>query len=190
MTAFEEPSLSESYHYSISQPTPQRAQPARPDGSAHTYSYGSVSRPYVARGWIEQALPHGTKYFVNPHVQATADVDLRNLTKLEAVMSVVEAAGSAPEGCEMWVRDGPAAKKAGGPVISWVDHRIRRVSSEISSIDGIIFSGEDDSQWYFFSYTLPSNEKTQDLMRSIDTGHSSSVTLRIFHYRQVLSKKL
>ncbi|OJA17549.1 hypothetical protein AZE42_12115 [Rhizopogon vesiculosus] len=53
-------------------------------------------------------------------------------------MSVVEAAGSAPEGCEirlcgrqsdrlteMWVREGPVAKKgwrgqknAGGPVIS------------------------------------------------------------------------
>ncbi|OAX39078.1 hypothetical protein K503DRAFT_690330 [Rhizopogon vinicolor AM-OR11-026] len=153
MTTFEEPSPTESYHYNVSQPTPQRAQPARPDGngSAHTYSYGSVSRPYVARGWIEQALPHGAKYFVNPRVQATTDVDLRNLTKLEAVMSVVEAAGSAPEGCEMWVREGPVAKKgwrrqkkAAGPVISWVDHRVRRVSSEIPSVDGIIFSGEDD----------------------------------------------
>ncbi|OAX34367.1 hypothetical protein K503DRAFT_453316 [Rhizopogon vinicolor AM-OR11-026] len=105
-------------------------------------------------------------------------------------MSVVEAAGSAPEGCEMWVREGPVAKKAGGPVISWVDHRVCRVSSEIPSIDVIIFSGEDDNQWYLFSYTPLSNEKMQDLMRSVDTGHSSSVTLRIFHYRQALGKKL
>ncbi|KAG1766884.1 hypothetical protein EV702DRAFT_782332 [Suillus placidus] len=157
VTTFSQPSPStQSYHshtFGVSQPTPQRAQPARLDGngSAHTYSYGSVSRPYAGRGWIEQALPHGAKYFVNPRIQATTDVDLRNLSKLEAVMSVVETAGSAPEGCEMWARDGPAVKRgwrrqkmAGGPVISWIDHRIRRVSSEIPSIDGIIFSGEDD----------------------------------------------
>ena len=40
-------------------------------------------------------------------IQATIDVDLRNLAKLEAVMSVVETAGIAPEGCGMWTRDGP-----------------------------------------------------------------------------------
>jgi len=166
VTSFPEPSpsdqVAEPYHYNnVSQPTPQRAQAARVDGngSAHTYSYGSVSRPYVARGWIEKALPHGAKYFVNPRIQATTDVDLRNMAKLEAVMSVVEMVDSAPEGCEMWVREGPAAKKgwrrpkkAGGPVISWVDHRVRRVSSEIPNIDGVISSGEDDSQWCFFSH--------------------------------------
>jgi len=79
-------------------------------GSAHTYSYGSVSRAYVACGWIEKVLPHGAKYFVNPHIRATTNVDLWNIAKLEAVMSVVEV-DSAPEGCEMWVREGPAAKK-------------------------------------------------------------------------------
>ncbi|KAG1807296.1 uncharacterized protein BJ212DRAFT_757624 [Suillus subaureus] len=157
VTTFSQPSPSpESYHshtFGVSHPTPQRAQPARLEGngSAHTYSYGSVSRPYASRGWIEQALPHGGKYFVNPRIQATTDVDLRNLSKLDAVMSVVETAGSAPEGCEMWAREGPVVKRgwrrqkmAGGPVISWVDHRIRRVSSGIPSVDGIIFSGEDD----------------------------------------------
>ncbi|KAG1859317.1 hypothetical protein DFJ58DRAFT_840189 [Suillus subalutaceus] len=157
VTTFSPPSPStQSYHshtFDVSHPTPQRAQPARLEGngSAHTYSYGSVSRPYAGRGWIEQALPHGAKYFVNPRIQATTDVDLRNLSKLDAVMSVVETAGSAPEGCEMWARDGPVVKRgwrrqkmAGGPVISWVDHRIRRVSSQIPSVDGIIFSGEDD----------------------------------------------
>lgn len=157
VTTFSQPSPStQSYHshtFGVSHPTPQRAQPARLDGngSAHTYSYGSVSRPYAGRGWIEQALPHGARYFVNPRIQATTDVDLRNLSKLEAVMSVVEMAGSAPEGCEMWAREGPVVKKGWrrqkmivGPVISWIDHRIRRVSSEIPSVDGIIFSGEDD----------------------------------------------
>lgn len=157
VTTFSQPSPSpqsyRSHAFDVSHPTPQRAQPARLDGngSAHTYSYGSVSRPYAGRGWIEQALPHGAKYFVNPRIQATTDVDLRNLAKLEAVMSVVEMAGSAPEGCEMWAREGPAVKRGwrrqkmvGGPVVSWIDHRVRRVSSEIPSIDGMIFSGEDD----------------------------------------------
>jgi hypothetical protein len=39
------------------------------------------------------------------------DIDLCNLAKLEAVMLVVEMAGSAPEGCEMWIREGPAMKR-------------------------------------------------------------------------------
>ncbi|KAG1743655.1 uncharacterized protein EDB91DRAFT_1200564, partial [Suillus paluster] len=107
--------------------------------------------PYASCGWIEQTYPLGGKYFVNPRIQATTDIDLRNLTKLEAVMSVVETAGSAPEGCEMWAREDPTVKRdrrrqqmAGWPVISWIDHRIRRVSSEVPGVDGIIFSGEDD----------------------------------------------
>ncbi|KAG0695996.1 hypothetical protein DFH29DRAFT_244339 [Suillus ampliporus] len=170
LTTFSQPSpssqIAQSYReqtFNYSQPTPQRPQAARLDangsahngsahnGSAHTYSYGSVSRPYASRGWIEHALPHGGKYFVNPRIQAITDIDLRNLAKLEAVMSVVETAGNAPEGCEMWAREGPAVKRgwrrqkmAGGPVISWIDHRVRRVSSEVPSVDGMIFSGEDD----------------------------------------------
>jgi len=158
MTTFPEDSpAAQSYHYNVSQPTPQRAHAARlngnGNGSAHTYSYGSVSRPYVSRGWMEQGLPHGGKYFVNPRIHATTDVDLRNLAKLESVMLVAETAGTAPEGCEMWVREGPALKKgwrrrkkAGGPVVSWVDHRVCRISSEVPSFDGVISSGEDDSQ--------------------------------------------
>ncbi|KAJ8594531.1 hypothetical protein M405DRAFT_838473 [Rhizopogon salebrosus TDB-379] len=154
-TTFPEPSPSsqaEPYHY-ISQPTPQRAQAARLEGnsSPHTYSYGSVSRPYAACGWMEHALPHGMKYFANLRIQATTDADLQNSAKLTAVMSVVERTGSVPERCEMWVRDGPAMKmdwrrqkKAGGLVISWVDHQTRRVSREIPSFDGVIHSGEDD----------------------------------------------
>ncbi|KAG1786698.1 uncharacterized protein HD556DRAFT_1313321 [Suillus plorans] len=53
----------------------------------------------------------GAKCFVSSRIQATTDIDLCNLAKLEAVMSVVEMAGSAPEGCEMWVREGPAVKR-------------------------------------------------------------------------------
>jgi hypothetical protein len=104
---------------------------------------------------MEHALPHGTKYFVNPHIQATTDADLQN-SELTAVMSVVERTGSIPERCEMWVRDGPAMKmgwrrqkKAGGLVISWLDHQTHRVSREIPSFDGVIHSGEDDSKWCF-----------------------------------------
>jgi hypothetical protein len=35
---------------------------------------------------MERALPHGARLFVNTRIQATANVDLRNLSKLEAVM--------------------------------------------------------------------------------------------------------
>ncbi|KAG1865057.1 hypothetical protein C8R48DRAFT_672358 [Suillus tomentosus] len=66
----------------------------------------------------------GAKCFVSSRIQAATDIDLCNLAKLEAVMSVVEMAGSAPEGCEMWVREGPAVKRGWRRQKMWIDIRI------------------------------------------------------------------
>ncbi|KAG1890592.1 uncharacterized protein F5891DRAFT_1212748 [Suillus fuscotomentosus] len=66
----------------------------------------------------------GAKCFVSSRIQAAMDIDLCNLAKLEAVMSVVEMAGSAPEGCEMWVREGPAVKRGWRRQKMWIDIRI------------------------------------------------------------------
>ncbi|KAH7887288.1 hypothetical protein F5I97DRAFT_812378 [Phlebopus sp. FC_14] len=136
----------------VSQPVPQWAQPARFDvnGSAQNYSYGSISRPYTARGWIEFSLPHGLRYFTNRESRATTDVDLRNLAKLDEVTLAIDNVGGVPEGCELWLRAPDGGKKgwrrskvSTGPVIRWVDHRSRRILNEAPT-DEYILSGEDD----------------------------------------------
>ncbi|KAH0840360.1 hypothetical protein J3R83DRAFT_1383 [Lanmaoa asiatica] len=136
----------------VSQPVPQWAQPAHFDvnGSARNYAYGSTTRPHVSRGWTEYALPHGIRYYVNEDSRAITDLDLRNLTKLDEVSNAIDTADDVPEGCEMWIRTGTNTKKgwrkhkAGSePVLLWVDHRHRRVLSEVPS-DDYVTSGEDD----------------------------------------------
>lgn len=137
----------------MNQPVPQWAQPARFDvnGSARNY-YGTATRPHVNRGWHEHALPHGVRYYVNEDSRAITDLDLRSLSKLDEVTNVIDASDDVPEGCEMWIRTGSNGKKvwrkhkAGGdPVLLWVDHRHRRVLSEVPS-DDYVSSGEDDSK--------------------------------------------
>ncbi|KIJ05235.1 hypothetical protein PAXINDRAFT_21486 [Paxillus involutus ATCC 200175] len=108
----------------FNQPVPQWAQPARFDvkGSAQTYSYGSVTRSLVARGWVEFSLPHGLR--------------------LDEVSVTIETAEVVPEGCEMSIRGAQGGKKgwrkqkaASEPVIFWIDHRSRRVLNEVPSGD-------------------------------------------------------
>ncbi|KAG6369621.1 hypothetical protein JVT61DRAFT_14190 [Boletus reticuloceps] len=135
----------------VSQPVPQREQPARfnVNGSARSYSYGSTSRSHVNRGWTEYTLPDGVRYYVNEDNRAITDLDLRSLTKLDEVSNTIDASDDAPEGCEMWIRAGSNAKKgwwkqkAGGePAVLWVDHRHRRVLGDPS--DDYVQSGGDD----------------------------------------------
>ncbi|KAG9317911.1 hypothetical protein JVU11DRAFT_2142 [Chiua virens] len=136
----------------VNQPVPQFAQPVRfnVNGSARNYTYGSTSRPHVTRGWTEYALPHGIRYYVNEDSRAITDFDLRSLTKLDEASNTIDAAEDVPEGCEMWIRPGGNAKKGWRkhkgvhePVLAWVDHRHRRVLSEVPS-DDYVLSGEDD----------------------------------------------
>lgn len=89
---------------------------------------------------------------MNEDSQAITDLDIRNLTKLDEVSNVVDTSDDVPEGCELWVRAGTNSKKgwrkhkAGSePVLFWVDHRHRRVLSEVPS-DDYVSSGEDDSK--------------------------------------------
>lgn len=138
----------------VSQPVPQWAQPARFDvnGSARIYTYGTTARPHTARGWTEYALPHGIRYYVNEDSRAITDLDLRNLTKLDELSNAIDTADDVPEGCELWVRTGTHSKKGwrkhkvgSEPVLLWVDHRHRRVLSEVPS-DDYVSSGADESK--------------------------------------------
>ena len=98
---------------SVTQPTPRWAQPPQfhINGSARNYSYGSVTTPYANRRWFEYILPHRLRYFGNPHKSATTDLDLRNFFKLDQVTGAIDAVGSVPEGCEIWIR--PSYKAMG-----------------------------------------------------------------------------
>ncbi|KAH7906127.1 hypothetical protein BJ138DRAFT_666876 [Hygrophoropsis aurantiaca] len=171
ITSFPEPSVSSQIAHSyrsahINQPVPQWAQPPQfnENGSAraHGHFYGSVTRPYVGRGWVEHTLPHGLRYFEHPRIRATTDLDLINMKILDEVMSTVETAGIVPEGCEMWVREGPIRRQGfrrtkvpTEPVVSWVDHRARRISSEVPSVNVQVSPGEDervDDEYRYWSF--------------------------------------
>ncbi|KAH7922566.1 hypothetical protein BV22DRAFT_1017033 [Leucogyrophana mollusca] len=169
ITSFPQPSASsqiaQTYRSAhIDQPVPQWAQPAHfaENGSAQTHFYGSVTRPYAGRGWVEHALPHGLRYFVHPRIHATTDVDLRNLKSLDDVMATIDTSGIAPEGCEMWVREGPVRRQGfrrtkipSEPVVSWVDHRARRISSEVPGVNAQVGAREDerlDDEYRYWSF--------------------------------------
>jgi len=68
------------------------------NGSARNYSYESVTTPYTEHGWFEYILPHGLRYFGNPHKSAITDLDLRNFSTLDQVTSAIDTVDSVPDG--------------------------------------------------------------------------------------------
>ncbi|KAG6332906.1 hypothetical protein ID866_6184 [Astraeus odoratus] len=145
----------------VAQPMPQWAQPrVEMNGSARNYSYGSVSRPYAERGWYEYVLPHGLRYFGHPDKRATTDIDLRNFSKLDEVTRAVDSIDGVPEGCEAWVRPahrGKAWGRKSAPsqlVVCWVDHRYRRILSEMPTDDFILTEEDEklDDEYRYWSY--------------------------------------
>jgi hypothetical protein len=83
-------------------------------------------------GWIEYQLPDRTVYYVHPTRRVTTDVDLRIDSVLDIVTEYINRLkeGSAPQGMELWVREGQKSKPKHGflvPTRCWVDHRKRVV---------------------------------------------------------------
>ncbi|KIJ11916.1 hypothetical protein PAXINDRAFT_15247 [Paxillus involutus ATCC 200175] len=64
------------------------------NGSAQNYSYGSVTRPLVARGWVEFSLPHRLQYYEIRDSHTITDIDLRNLARLDEVSVIIETGSS------------------------------------------------------------------------------------------------
>ncbi|KAE9405550.1 hypothetical protein BT96DRAFT_812096 [Gymnopus androsaceus JB14] len=104
-------------------------------------------------GWIEYALPDTTVYYSHPTLRVITDVDLRSITKLDAVTAYLEHrrlhdGSGTPPGFELWLRQNDSTgsgaahgkstkkKRALGkmkefvPVRYWVDHRKRIVTSD------------------------------------------------------------
>ncbi|KAF5355395.1 hypothetical protein D9757_012541 [Collybiopsis confluens] len=108
-----------------------------------------TSSPRLHRlGWIEYALPDATTYYSHPTFRVTTDIDLRNLTKLDAVTHYLENrtlhdGSRTPPGYELWLKEGTLADakgvrkkrglvqpKAFVPVKYWVDHKKRIVLND------------------------------------------------------------
>ena len=71
-------------------------------------------------------------YYVHPTRRVTTDVDLRTDSVLDIVTAYLERQkeGSAPQGMELWVREGQKSRSKQGllvPMRCWVDHRKRLV---------------------------------------------------------------
>jgi hypothetical protein len=99
-------------------------------------------------GWIEYTLPDATSYYSHPTLRVTTDVDLRSITKLDAITAYLESRRShdgsgTPPGFELWLKEGAVTngkstrKKRGlgrtkgfVPIRQWVDHRKRTVTSD------------------------------------------------------------
>ncbi|KAH7869507.1 uncharacterized protein C8R40DRAFT_1059247 [Lentinula edodes] len=99
-----------------------------------TPSHSSMPRLHHL-GWIEYALPDSTIYYSHPTLRVTTDIDLRSITKLDAVTAYLEhrrlhdGAGT-PPGFELWLREGLGKTKEFVPVRYWVDHKKRLVTTD------------------------------------------------------------
>ncbi|KAG7440014.1 uncharacterized protein BT62DRAFT_911598, partial [Guyanagaster necrorhizus] len=86
-------------------------------------------------GWIEFSLPDSVVYYVHPTLRVTTDMELRNNKKLDLVTSYFDSYKddlAPPTGMELWLREGARKKKRDPPLVGWwIDHKSRRVSSEL-----------------------------------------------------------
>ncbi|THH18607.1 hypothetical protein EW146_g2429 [Bondarzewia mesenterica] len=94
------------------------------------------SHNFESTGWREHILPDSSVYFSHASLSVTADVDLRNPGKLEAVSAYLGGGGVGsdmvlpPEGWELWLRDAGMTKNDFVPARAWVHHAMRAVSLE------------------------------------------------------------
>lgn len=90
-------------------------------------------------GWIEYHLPDGTVYYVHPTRRVTADIDLRDERRLDAITMYFERhrdGTSAPAGMELWlVEDGASDRRRPlrPPLRFLVNHSLQMVAYDQSS---------------------------------------------------------
>ncbi|KAI0774712.1 hypothetical protein BD413DRAFT_472169 [Trametes elegans] len=106
-------------------------------------------------GWAEYVLPDSTYYYHHAGSRITTDIDLRNPKKLQVVTEFIEkrlpreATVPPPQGWELWLKDVGVARHEVVPVKSWVNHKLRIITSEPPPLvtgEGLIMErfSEDD----------------------------------------------
>ncbi|KAF8889391.1 hypothetical protein BD779DRAFT_1521262 [Infundibulicybe gibba] len=133
--------------------TPPDLPPASlPEPDAHPQSPANpprtISRPnklqptwnrqaFCDHGWVEYLLPDESSYYVHPGHQITTDVDLRDEKMLGRVLACLEECNDvAGPGQELWLRDVGSGEGGFVPLMCWVDHHERSVTSDSSEVDG------------------------------------------------------
>lgn len=83
-------------------------------------------------GWIEYQLPDGALYYVYPMRRVIADLDLRDGDVLNSVNHYFthhEYSGRAPEGMELWLRQGERDKHGFRPLRYYLVKHEQRTAS-------------------------------------------------------------
>ncbi|KAF8494992.1 hypothetical protein F5888DRAFT_618009 [Russula emetica] len=106
-------------------------------------------------------------------MKVTIDIDMRNQSKFQAVLSYFEdlELRKDSEGVESWLRDVGSDELNFHPVRMWIDHQTRQISSEKHTVNHSADYGEDrlDMEYRYWSFmeahpahvVLPSNARTE-----------------------------
>ncbi|KAG6876373.1 hypothetical protein C0992_013180 [Termitomyces sp. T32_za158] len=91
-------------------------------------------------GWIEYHLPDGIVYYVHPTRRVTADIDLRDERRLDAINAYFERhrdGASAPAGMELWLMEDDAndRRRPLRPLRFLVNHSLKMAAYDQSSTD-------------------------------------------------------
>ncbi|KAI0658603.1 hypothetical protein C8Q70DRAFT_917273 [Cubamyces menziesii] len=126
----------------------------------------AATRAIRSLGWTEYVLPDSSHYYYHATQRITTDIDLRNPKKLQVVTEYVEkkllneTTMPPPEGWELWLKDVGVMRHEVVPVKSWVNHKLRIITSEPPPIvvgEGVImerFSEDDklDMEYRYWGY--------------------------------------
>lgn len=116
--------------------SPQSGMPSTSTWPARAIREGPRLREF---GWIEYHLPDGTVYYVHPTRRVTADIDLRDERRLDAVNAYFERhrdGASAPAGMELWLIEDWANDRRRPfrpPLRFLVNHSLQMVAYDQSS---------------------------------------------------------
>ncbi|KAG6809666.1 hypothetical protein H0H93_015611, partial [Arthromyces matolae] len=96
--------------------------------------------PLHEYGWIEYQLPDSTVYYVHPTRRVTADIDLRDERRLDALNAYFDRERDAPLGMELWLveegLDGGRKPSWRPPVRVLIDHRRRMAFLDHERVSG------------------------------------------------------
>ncbi|KAG6901291.1 hypothetical protein C0995_014035 [Termitomyces sp. Mi166 len=136
-------------------------------------------------GWIEYRLPDGTVYYVHPTRRVTADIDLRDDRRLDAINAYFERHGegaSAPAGLELWFREdgvNDGRRLFCPPLRFLVNHGLKMATFDQSSVNGeaggsgrakkVVEDDQLDIEYRYWSFmeahpahaTLPPNARAE-----------------------------
>jgi len=130
-------------------------------------------RNFEAHGWVKYTLTDNSVYFHHPILCVTADVDLRDLDKLTATMTLLNKSDgewALPlDQWELWLRDVETSEDGCFPARAWVHHTARIVSFDESPLGpGKTDIPENQSRFVSFCYHFLTADVVPLVLRARD----------------------